>query len=115
MGYGDGEEIKKGIEEANRLKNNYRFSFGKYKGKLMRKVIEEKEGVDYCIWLCKTIEQNFNKNPQSKRAMRKNKRYKALKYHLRKIKKYKNYLTINIYGTTKNWGHIMINKYRRNE
>ena len=98
------EAIKKGKADVERRNNNYRFTFGKFKGKLVKKVIETEEGLNYCIWLCKKIETDYNaryigKFGFSKREIRKDRLYLILKFHLKKVKKYKKnlYPTIDAY------------------
>jgi hypothetical protein len=104
------EAIKKGKTDVERRNNNYRFTFGKFKGKLIKKVIETEEGLKYCIWLCKKIETDYNTHYMwakheggfgfSKREIRKDRLYLILKFHLKKAKKYKKYLysTIDAYN-----------------
>jgi len=90
---------KEGKERMNRLNNNFRFSNGKFKGSLIRKIITTPEGLNYCMWLCKKIETDYNDHPFfSKREVRNDRKYFALKYHLRKIGKYKKYLKREIYS-----------------
>ena len=107
------EEIKEGKKDVNRRNNNYRFTFGKFKGKAIKKIIETKEGLNYCIWLCKKIETDYNEHwfavkhedgsGFSKTSIRKDRLYLILRFHLRKNKKYKNYLNpeINAYNVKK--------------
>ena len=107
------ELIKKGRANVNRRNNNYRFTFGKFKGKSIKKIIETEEGLNYCIWLRKKIEIDYNEHYKwakneggfgfSKREIRKDRLYLILKFHLRKIKKYKKYLNpeINAYNVKK--------------
>jgi len=104
------EAVKKGKADVERRNNNYRFTFGKFKGKLVKKVIETEEGLNYCIWLCKKIETDYNAHyiwakheggfGFSKREIRKDRLYLILKFHLKKVKKYKKHLypTIDAYG-----------------
>jgi hypothetical protein len=104
------KEIKKGKEDVKRRNNNYRFTFGKFKGKSIKKIIDTEEGLNYCIWLCKKIETDYNAHffhvqyeggfGFSKREIRKDRLYLILKFHLKKIKKYRKYLNpeINAYN-----------------
>ena len=99
------EWIKEGKKRKNRLNDNFRFSNGKFKGSLIRKIITTPEGLNYCMWLCKKIETDYNESTSfSKRGARNNRKYFALKYHLRKVGKYKKYLKREIYtGKNRGW------------
>tara|TARA_R110000796_G_scaffold249717_1_gene377832 strand:- start:533 stop:898 length:366 start_codon:yes stop_codon:yes gene_type:complete len=109
------ERVKKGKTNVERRNNNYRFTFGKFKGKLIRKVIETEEGLNYCIWLCKTKEKDYNAHYEggfgfSKTEIRKDRLYLILKFHLKKVKKYKKHLypTIDAYGYSRRKRRKMI-------
>ena len=102
--------VKEGKKDVKRRNDNYRLTFGKFKNKKISYLVEEKEGLNYCIWLCKEKEKYYNEWYSnavdkgnlgfSKREVRKDRLYSVLKFHLKRVGNYKSMLDnrIDQYG-----------------
>lgn len=98
--------IKKGRAYVRRRNLNYTLPFGKFKNSQISKLVEDKEGLNYCIWLCKEVEKGYNegyRDPNigySKKRIREDILYSALKYNLKRVDSYRSTLDrgIDQYG-----------------
>jgi len=100
------QAVKEGKADVRRRNDNYKLTFGKFKNKKISKLVEEKEGLNYCIWLCKEREKQYNEwyydavdkgnGGFSKRQMRGDRLYSVLKFHLKRVRSYKSTLDYRI-------------------
>ena len=100
------QAVKEGKADVKRRNNNYKLTFGKFKNKKISNLVEEKEGLNYCVWLCKEREKQYNEWYHhavdkgnlgfSKRQMRQDRLYSVLKFHLKRVGSYKSILDSRI-------------------